>query len=370
MGRACHAACCGLGLFLCWLAALPGGFAITRAAAPPPGRPTPSHLCQTHRREAILALRFSPSGKLVVNWSHGAVTVWNAEVGKPVLDLDLPFVKTVAFSHDSRLLALSLSNEEKAGAPGEVHVYDLTTKRRVAFLDGSLHGPDNLAFSPDRRLIVGRWERRIVVWDLERPAAPRRLPPRPGEIDGPVSMQFSPDGLQLLLSYPDSESSEIEIIDLRSGKQLQLLQMPRGHYDPVRFGADGKSITYLERDGTVTTQNLTTGQRTSSFRLRLPADFGKVSGDSVLTPNLLLAATGDQDVVSLSDLRTGQLLWSIPPRDAEARGRAFNNGHDAVSLSPDGRWLASAIEDFAVEIWDLHTILGKDYLTRPARKKP
>jgi WD40 repeat protein len=359
-----------IGLGLLPLAVLPAGFAVTRAAAPPPGRPTPSHLCQTHRREAIIALRFSPSGKLVVSWSNHALTVWDAETGKPVLDLDLPFVKTVAFSHDSKLLALSLSNSEKAGAPGEVHVYDLTTKRRVAFLDGSLYGPDLLAFSPDRRLVVGSCRRRIVLWDLERQSAPRRLPPRPGDTNRPASMLFSPDGAQLLLSYPGSESSEIEILDLRSGKQLHLLPTPRGHSDPVRFGADGKSITYVESDGTVTTQCLTAGRRTSPAKFRLRADFLQVTGQAILVPHLLLAATADQDVVCLSDLRTGQLLWSIPPRDEEIRGRGFSTGNEVVSISPDGRWLASSIQDFAVEIWDLHTILGKDYLTRPARKKP
>jgi WD40 repeat protein len=361
-------------LGVCLLALLiPSGRAQwgTRAAAPPPGRPTPFHLCVNHRREAILELRFAPSGKLLVSTRDEALTVWDVETGRPVLDMDLPIVKTMAFSPDGRLLAVGRTNEEKAGSPGEVHVYDLTTMRRVAFLDGAMHGPDSLAFSPDGRLLVGQdRNRQLIVWDLKRQVVQHRPRPRPRELMGRGSLLLSPDGTRLSISYTTAEDGGIEILDSRTDAQIPVLKTPAGHHEPVWFSENGGGISFIENDGRIMTGSLATGRRTSSSRLRLPDAFSTHARENAFGPGLRLVATTEEAGVELSDTRTGKVLWSVAARDPSERRPAYSLASFTVSISPDGRWLASSLRDFAVEIWDLQAVLGKDHSRYTEQKKP
>jgi WD40 repeat protein len=106
----------------------------------------------------VHALRFSPNGKVLASGVHGtAVWLSDTKTGKPLHKLDgYETVDNLAFSPDGRMLAA-------AGAEA-TNVYDVKTGRRLAALD--VEG-NHVSFSPDGRLLAVATKKSPLVFETK-----------------------------------------------------------------------------------------------------------------------------------------------------------------------------------------------------------
>ncbi len=123
------------------------------------------------------------------------------------------------------------------------------------------------------------------------------------------------------------------------GEGVKLL----GHSEPVNvtlFTADGGRLITGARDGGICVWDLGSGTKCQELRRHRAAVRAiAVSGDG-----LRLASADEDGVVLLHDLREGPA--NDTTREFSTPGPAY-----AVSLSPDGRWLAAGGQDQTIKIW-------------------
>src|SRR5205807_1368836 len=99
------------------------------------------------------------------------------------------------FSPDGKLLASAAGGEAEGAIEGNITLWDVAARRRIAPL--SVHGDAFIcmAFSPDgKSLAAGSGRGNIWLWNA---ATKRAVAILKGNVGGVVSVAFSPDGQTL-----------------------------------------------------------------------------------------------------------------------------------------------------------------------------
>jgi WD40 repeat protein len=191
----------------------------------------------------------------------------------------------------------------------------------------------------------------VWVWDARTHHLSRVLHGEGGAIS---SLAFTPDEQMLATGHGDGT---LTMWDLRTG--LQMLPY-RGHGGGVwttAFSADGKRLLALGNDAVARTWDAT---RTLEFAV-LPCRDAWQAGFSGDGRYLAAAAA------HVTDKLTGTLVWDAETlRERVLIGRPLEEA-GSVALSPDGRFVASAVDfnttDGMVRICDLNTM-------KPVRSLP
>jgi WD40 repeat protein len=145
---------------------------------------------------AVYSLAFSSDAQTLVSGGWDAtVKVWDVATGRNMATLGrhTGHVWMVALSPDGKTLASCGGGLDK---PGEIHLWDLPTRKHVRALEAHTLGwVWCLAFTPDgKRLASAGWDRNIRLWQLhsgESDSTPRA---HTGNV---TSLAFSPDGTTL-----------------------------------------------------------------------------------------------------------------------------------------------------------------------------
>lgn len=219
---------------------------------------------------------FSPDGTLFAfnKVRGGGVSLWDTKTWKQAAVLRLPDPQALAFSPDSRALAVQYSLPTNNNYSAAVSIWDVKgdkgVRERAALLGGQsapVYSPDgkllftggcfwntetedewkfpnekamqdgvsrlqNLAFSPDSKLFFARGR----FWDVKTGKEVLTAESVAGGRWAPI---FSPDG-KLLAVQPQLYVAGIDLISVETGKKLGAL---KDASFPVVFGKDSKTLT-------------------------------------------------------------------------------------------------------------------------------
>jgi len=247
-------------------------------------------------------------------------------------------VLRVAFSPDSRWLA-STSRD------GTVRLWDASTGREIFTFREHAAIVSAVAFSPDRRHVAsGSWDGNVLIWNFANGQVTATLSGRAGFV---YDVAFSFDGQRLASAHADGH---VILWDPATGKEVYRIRAHGYEAACAAFSPDGRLLaTGGGRDGTAKIWDVATGKEALNLEMNELASAARVRCMRFGPEGKWLATIGHGQSnptshVMIWDAATGKPIRSI---DGQTK-RLFH-----ISLSPDGRWLASGGLDEAVKIWDM-----------------
>jgi WD40 repeat protein len=281
------------------------------------------------------SIAYSPEGKLLAVGGYKEVRLMNPANGKVLATLGghAGLVRALAFSPDGKWLAASGGLAQRSG---EIRIWDVETHQLLRTMEGHNDCIYSVAVSPDGKTIAsGSYDKLIKLWDENSGKETRTLK---DHIDAVFAVAFSPDGKWLASGAQDRT---VKIWDVASGKRLYTLSDALDGITTIAFHPSGQQIAAAGHDKVIRVWGL--------------SDKGGTQAQSMIADEdsiLQIAYSPDgKTIISTSADR------SIRFRDSTTLNPmlALENQPDwvdAISISPDGKWLAAGRYDGTVSVYD------------------
>ena len=300
---------------------------------------------------------FSPDGSTIATSSgNGDETarIWNATTGKPIGDpLDHEsYVASVSFSRDGSRLAT-------AGV-GNTRIWDLASGERLLELKGHSGPVECVKHSPEGdRIATASWDHTARIWNAKTGAEVSRLV---GHTDRIGSVAFSPTGAMIATT---SRDRTLKLWDALHNPEYLLMPVEAQEASAtircVTFSPDSDQVAAVlidkERGSRIRVWNVASGLSDSERTInpKKPAKTVSFSPDGKQ-----LLASCDDGIARLLDL-TSDVVTEFPCQAAVLWSAAF---------SRDGTRIVAACESSdTVRVWDpssgqeLLTITGARHFT-------
>ncbi|HET6312372.1 MAG TPA: hypothetical protein VFH60_00935 [Chloroflexia bacterium] len=295
------------------------------------GGPQPGSARAIARAEGYMVdMDFSPDWTaVVVGTSHEGAQVWSVADDKPLYKLEAGNARSVAFSPDGNLLALSWrSKDDQRGAVEVRQAADGELVR--SFSD---HGTTySVAFSRDGKLLAAGGSGDVWLYDVSS-GEPRWSLDVPGWL-----VRFSPDGKHLIVS-----TDRIALYDVDDG----VLSREIGGWSEGAFSPDGRLFASPTAQAGLAVQLWDTATWQAAARLDKAANAQpppQVHNLAFSPDGKRLVASTNSGTADLWDLGTGTSLRTFEFAQTLDGGKA--------AFSPDGRRLAIQ-NAYDIRIWDL-----------------
>jgi WD40 repeat protein len=296
-------------------------------------------MAPTNLSSTTVAAAISPLATPTATTDTALITVVNAWQVKELAAIEGTTAYALAISPDGSSLALG-------GYEGKLQLFDVKTLQVSATLtSGSGWSITSLAFSPDGEfLVVGMTDGPAWMWHVQtgRQVASYGR----GGVD---DLGFSPDG-KLLVGRDIGEFAGVHLWDVATGKELSSVSDGSENYIlSVVFSPDGKRLALGYRNGVIHIVDIATQRKLAVLKdqewtINLPISSAAFSPDG-----RLLASVRENGEVGLWDMNTYEELPSL---------KGHTDQINSVAFSPDGTILVSASSDQSIRLWDLTT--GKD----------
>ncbi len=261
-------------------------------------------------------------------------------------------VNSVAWSPDGTKLA-------SASDDGTVQVWDVDTRSNLSTLKDLGRFFRSVAWSPDgKKIASGCLDGTTKIWDLQTEELLQALP---GQIDASIDhpVVWSPNGKILASGTFTYSKGNVELWNPHTG---QLIRTLNGHNFPysVAWSPNGKFIAIAGNFSGPELWNPHTGKLLKTL-IENPLD-GYLVKSVAWSPNgkILVASFelgGNRNIIRLWDPHSEELLKTIK----EHKNRGYSTGTPTLDYSlawnpnPNEGWLASAINDNKIQLWDPHT---------------
>lgn len=266
-------------------------------------------------------------------------------------------VYTAIFSPDGQYIAAGTSD-------GVIYLWRSTDQQLVQLIHAHQNAVKHLAFAAQTGVEGEHWlvlasasdDRRVGVWWLrEGGEIYRSLQLTHPEQAATVAVGLEPDGQRV--TGVDINGRVFVWNIGGQGERAELLQSFATAFTRLRlvsFGRDSRSVAIGQREGIVRLRHTATGDEPFS----LPGSHELIFSLVLRQDDQLLITGGKQGQLCLWALPSGELMQTVETQAGSIQ---------ALALSPDGRYLASAHADLAVRIWTFdsqarlrlhHTLFG------------
>lgn len=232
----------------------------------------------------------------------------------------------------------------------EVHLYDVTTGKKIAVLGGHSAPTISVVYRPDgKQIATASADQTIRLWD---PATGQQtallahsaLPERKGhKSERNLVLAYNSDGRRIASNATDGQTGTIRLWDAVAGKEIADLGTWQGIGSPVAFRPDGKKLAVACAES-VHLCDAATGSRLAEL-----LDHGMTVRHLTYSP--------DGKRIACTDGANAIYLWD----GASGKEVSVLLGHtgrvDSVLFSPDGARLLSGSNypDNTVRLWDAAT---------------
>lgn len=280
----------------------------------------------------VVAVAFSPDGKLLASGSYGQVTLWDLATGEVVKVLTnvLGAVNDLRFSPDGTLLAVAGG---QPSARGDLRLFQVKDWKLLHTMRGHDDVIFTSAFRPDGKAIAtASFDKTVRVWDT---ATGQLLAHHGGHSDFVHGVAFSPDGQHLVSC---SRDRTVKLIEAASGKSVFTFSGMEQDVMAVAYSPDGKHIVSSGFEAGIYWWNPKTGERT------------RLQGGHGIAVNELGFSKDGKRLVSAGSDRTAR-VWDGTAGNV-LKVLAVGSPVYAVALSPNGKKIATGSFDGLVRLWD------------------
>jgi WD40 repeat protein len=211
--------------------------------------------------ENVYAVAFHPDGKTLISSSRDGIRFWDVQTGaeRRSLPKEGIYFNSASYSPDGKIIALAGGSQTEAyDLPGTIRLLDGASGAPLGELTGHTAFVYAVAFSPDGKTLASSdYQGTVRLWDVgarqEKAVLKHSYPV--------VSLAFSRDGRVLAaaggkhdrasLNWIVQAPGEVKLWDVRSGKELAVMQSDPAPALPVAFSPDGKTLVTGAADGTV-----------------------------------------------------------------------------------------------------------------------
>jgi WD40 repeat protein/uncharacterized caspase-like protein len=304
----------------------------------------------------VRAMSMSRDGVLLAGGDYaGNIAIWNVQDGTLLhLITNELTINDLAFSRDNRSLA-GVSYRSTMGSVDEhrVTIWNVASGQvtRTWQTPKSAYA---VVFSPDNQTIVtggGDANNNINFWNVATGELSKSFAGHTKDIN---SLAFSSDGRTLASA---SDDSSVKLWDVASGVARQTLAENNARFSSVQFSHDDQMLVTASDKGnsTVKVWRVADGQLLTTLH-----DFTGLAFYATFSPdNHTIASATGKDGLTLHNAADGKMIGAFK---GASKGR--DNSVVRMSLTANGRTLASARSNGGIEVWDLVNstmrVYGKD----------